>query len=69
MFTHDKFFISINSMVESILKRKKKVHFSAMEKYVIWNGDIFHSGNFREHFHNYFKGLLHNFSLCISLRI
>ena len=29
-------------MVEGIFKKKKKLHFSAMEKYVIWNGDIFH---------------------------
>ena len=57
-------------MIERIFKKKKMVHFSAMEKYMIWNGDIFHKVEISEKiFIIILKGLLHNFSLYISLRI
>ena len=41
-----------------------------MEKYMIWNGDIFHKVEIAEKiFIIILKGLLHSFSLYISLRI
>ena len=40
-----------------------------MEKYMIWNGDIFHKVEIAEIFIIILKGLLHSFSLYISLRI